>query len=172
MGRVPELARVRLTPLTVADTEEMHEVLSAPALYEYIGGAPPTVAELRERYERWARGSPEPGTEWLNWVIRLPGDGTAIGTVQATLRDDGALGRVAELAWLVGVPWQGRGYAGEAVLAMLALLRPLGVERLVAFVAPANAASAAVARAAGLEPTAHVRDGEVRWSGYLSASQM
>src|ERR1700693_2326 len=49
---------------------------------------------------------------------RLP-DGTAVGTVQApgsTLADART---VADVAWVIGIAWQGRGYAGEAALALV-----------------------------------------------------
>lgn len=163
-----ELERVLLTPLTVADAEEMSHVLSAPELYAFIGGAPPTASELRVRYARWARGARDPGVEWLNWVIRLIGEERAIGTVQATVREDSE-GREAELAWIVGVPWQGRGYGKEAMRGVVASLRTRGIERLCAFVHPGNAASAAVARAVGMVAGSERRDGEIR---YCSASQM
>ena len=39
----------------------------------------------------------------------------------------------------------------------------MGVERFVAHVGPANAASEAVTRRAGMTPTEDVRDGERRW---------
>ena len=171
MSPVPhslELERVLLTPLTVADAEEMSDVLAAPELYAFIGGCPPTAIELRERYARWARGAPDPGVEWLNWVIRLIREDRAIGTVQATLREDPE-GREAELAWIVGAAWQGHGYATEAMRGVVASLRSRGVDRFCAFVHPGNAASAAVARALGMVVGADRRDGEVR---YFSASQM
>ena len=37
----------------------MAEVLGDERLHEFIGGHPPTLAELRERYRRLAEGSPD-----------------------------------------------------------------------------------------------------------------
>jgi hypothetical protein len=66
----------------------MVAVLGDPALYEFTGGEPPTLDELRERYERQAVGrSPDRSEEWLNWIVRITDDGHAIGFVQATIRD-------------------------------------------------------------------------------------
>ncbi|MDX2290691.1 MULTISPECIES: GNAT family N-acetyltransferase, partial [Streptomyces] len=62
-----------------------------------------------------------------------------------------------------GTAWQGRGYASEAARALVGWLRPR-VRTVVAHVHPDHAASAAVARAAGLVPTDEVQDGEVRWA--------
>jgi hypothetical protein len=42
--------RLRLTPLTVQDADAMVDVLADPELYTFIGGQPPTLEELRERY--------------------------------------------------------------------------------------------------------------------------
>src|SRR5207249_10102768 len=96
---------------------------------------------------------------WLNWVVRL-WDGTAIGTVQATVRP----GPRAMLAWIIGVPWQGHGYAAEAARALAGWLADHGVTDLGASIHPDNLASAAVARRLGLCPGSAGADGEVLWA--------
>jgi RimJ/RimL family protein N-acetyltransferase len=53
-----------------------------------------------------------------------------------------------------------RGYGAEAVRAVVEWLDVASVE---AHIAPENAASAAVARGAGLRPTSELHDGEVVW---------
>lgn len=75
---------------------------------------------------------------------------------------DGA-GPVAEIAWVVGTPWQGRGIATEAVRALVDRLGAEGVRSYVAHIHPDHAASAAVAAAAGLAPTDERHEGEIRW---------
>src|SRR5499427_8995180 len=102
-------ARLRLVPLTVADAAEMVDVLSGEALYAYTGGSPPGLDELRARYARQASGrSPDGREEWRNWIIRREPGGQAVGYVQATIAGQG---RRAEIAWVVGLEWQGQGYA-------------------------------------------------------------
>ncbi|MER8041039.1 GNAT family N-acetyltransferase [Streptomyces hydrogenans] len=150
-------ARLELVPLEVSHAEEMAGVLGDPALHAFIGGVPEGLEELRARYARWEAGAPEPGTAWCNWVVRSREDGRLVGTVQATV-----VGDTAEVAWVVGTAWQGRGYASEAARALVGWLRPR-VRTVVAHVHPDHAASAAVARATGLVPTGEVQDGEVRW---------
>jgi RimJ/RimL family protein N-acetyltransferase len=150
--------RLELLPLRVEHADEMALVLSDPALHTFIGGVPETAPELRARYARMVAGSPEPEVVWCNWVIRLRADGCLAGTVQATVR-----GAEAEVAWMVGTPWQGRGIATEAALSMLRDLEAQGVRSFVAHIAPGHAASAAVARALGLAPTEVWNDGEIRW---------
>jgi RimJ/RimL family protein N-acetyltransferase len=150
--------RLDLLPLRVEDAGEMAGVLSGPALHTFIGGAPLGVAELRTRYERLVAGSPDPDVSWCNWVLRLRAQARLVGTVQATVR-----GESAEIAWVVGTDWQGRGFAREAARGLVGLLGRRHIRTVVAHVHPDHHASAAVARAAGLAPTGELHDGEVRW---------
>jgi RimJ/RimL family protein N-acetyltransferase len=80
--------------------------------------------------------------------------------VQATVTEGGER---AEVAWVIGVPWQGRGYAGDAASALVRALLDCGVRHVVAHIHPEHAASASVARRAGLEPTDVEVHGERRW---------
>lgn len=154
--------RLELLPLRVEHAEEMAVVLDDPALHAFTGGAPQTPQGLRSRYRRLVAGSCDPAVGWLNWVIRLREARCLAGTVQATVRFDSP-DTVAEVAWVVGTPWQGRGIAGEAARALVDRLRRQGVRTVVAHIHPDHAASAAVATAAGLESTGEWHDGEVRW---------
>ena len=144
----------------------MLALFADPELYGFIGGAPPTLGELDARFARWALGSPRPGEAWHNWVIRLQADGSAVGHLQATVVDGGeddAGARTADIAWLVGTAWQGRGYATESARALVRWLESSGVRTITAHVHPDHAASARVSAAAGLEPTEEIEDGEVVW---------
>ncbi|MFJ9522112.1 GNAT family N-acetyltransferase [Kitasatospora sp. NPDC101801] len=154
--------RLTLLPLLVEHAEEMAEVLSDPDLHGFIGGEPLSPGDLRARYGRMTAGSPDPAVGWLNWVLRLDGPDHLVGTVQATVTTDPA-GSVAEIAWLVGTPWQGRGFAVESARALVGWLGERSVRTVLAHVHPGHRASAAVARAAGLLPTEEWQDGEVRW---------
>jgi RimJ/RimL family protein N-acetyltransferase len=99
---------------------------------------------------------------WCNWVARRREDGQPVGTVQATLTRDG--GRwTAAIAWVVGVPWQRRGYATEAALALVGWLGGQEVDEIVAHIHPGHLASAQVAARAGLRPTPDQVDGEQVW---------
>ncbi|MFD5493790.1 GNAT family N-acetyltransferase [Streptomyces sp. NPDC001812] len=154
--------RLDLLPLDVEHAEEMAAVLSDPALHTFIGGAPDTPHALRSRYRRLAAGSPDPAVSWLNWVIRLRDASCLTGTVQATVSPSGH-GPVAEIAWVVGTSWQGRGIAGEAARGLVAWLTRQPVHTVIAHIHPDHRASAAVATAAGLTPTGERHEGEIRW---------
>jgi len=165
---VIETDRLVLTPLTVADADAMVHVLADPRLYEFIGGTAPTVDRLRRQYRSQVVGHSDDGAQdWFNWIVRLRDRGRAVGTVQATMFAGTERG---EIAWIIGTPWQGNGYATEAATALADWLRRRGVRRLTAHVHPEHAASAAVARRAGLEQTGRLYDGEQRWEWRAKAA--
>jgi RimJ/RimL family protein N-acetyltransferase len=150
--------RIELTSITPEDAANMVEVLSGVKLYTFIGGLAPSLNELYERYIRLAVGrSPDGRQEWYNWVIRHRLDGQAIGTVQATIFDDG---QRAEIAWIVGLRWQRQGYATEAAHALVDWLDNRGVPYITAHVHPNHQASITVASRIGLLPTDHFFEGE------------
>ncbi|MFE5819203.1 GNAT family N-acetyltransferase [Streptomyces sp. NPDC056479] len=151
--------RLDLVPLRMEHSDEMAVVLSDPALHRFIGGTPDTPEGLRARYARLAAGSPEPGVSWCNWVLRLRAESSLVGTVQATITGDDS----AEIAWVVGTSWQGRGLASEAARGLVVWLRAVSVRTVVAHIHPDHHASAAVAAAAGLSVTEEEQEGERRW---------
>ncbi|MCC2276758.1 GNAT family N-acetyltransferase [Streptomyces sp. ET3-23] len=134
--------RLTLLPLQAGHAEEMATVLSDPDLHTFTGSTPETAQALRARYERWAAGSPDPAA---------------------------SRGACAEIAWVVGTPWQRQGIATEAARGLVAWLRSRShsrshvVHTVVTHIHPDHRASAAVATAAGLAPTSRRQDGEVRW---------
>lgn len=156
--------RLRLVPVRVAHVDAMVEVLGDPALYALIGGSPPSAADLTRRYRRWERPWSDDGCEgWLNWTAFRTGDDVAVGTVQATTAV-AAGGLSAEVAWIIGVPFQGFGYATEAAAAVVGWLVEHGARDVHAHIAPDHPASEAVARRIGMRATGDFRDdGEQRW---------
>ena len=161
--------RLRLEPLRVDHAEEMATVLADPGLYVFTGGEPPTVDELRERYTAQARGASADGAEtWHNWIVRLAETGEAIGYVQATVTRATAS---ADVAWVTGQRWQGRGYATEAARGMVAALADEGVSTITAHVLPENTPSERVAKRIGLAPTDRVEDDERIWHGVVDRTR-
>ncbi|MBA3418740.1 MAG: GNAT family N-acetyltransferase [Geodermatophilaceae bacterium] len=157
-----QTARLFLEPLRTEHAGEMLDVLSDDRLYRFIGGQPPTYAELVDQYTRQVVGhSADCSERWLNWIVREAETQAATGYVQATVDSEPA---VAAVAWVIGTRHQGRGYATEAATAMVAWLRADGVGRVMADVHPEHHASNAVARRLGLAPTGEIVDGELRWA--------
>jgi RimJ/RimL family protein N-acetyltransferase len=150
--------RLALLPLQVGYAEEMAKVLSDPDLYAFTGGEPATAEALADRYERQTAGSPDPSDSWLNWVISSLESDALVGYVQATVVAD-----TAEVAWVVGTSWQGRGYAKEAAQGLVDWLAAQGTRTVIAHVHPDHQASALVAAVAGLTRTDQLQDGEYRW---------
>jgi RimJ/RimL family protein N-acetyltransferase len=158
-------ARLQLEPLRVEHAAEAFAVFDDARLHTWTGGSPYSPDRLRERYGRQAAGRSPDGTRgWLNWMLRRTGDGRLVGTVQATAHRPAPDRLEAELAWVIGHPYQGNGYGREAALAMADWLRAHGVTALAAHIHPENAASIGIARALGLTATNTVVDGEIRWT--------
>ena len=133
--RTIEAERIVLEPQAASHAEEMFEVLSDPAIYEYENEPPQSLEWLQERFRKLESRRSADGTQhWLNWVIRVQGRGL-IGYVQATVYPDSRAAIAYELA---SRHW-GRGFATVAVLAMIPeLVRDYGVRRLTAVFKQAN----------------------------------
>jgi RimJ/RimL family protein N-acetyltransferase len=154
--------RLVLTPLRQADADAMAAVLDDEQLHEFIGGHPAGYADLHRRYGRLAAGSGDPDQIWLNWIVRLGVDQQPIGTAQATVTRLGD-GWAAAIAWVIGVPWQARGFATEAAQALIGWLQGQGTNVVTANIHPDHHASAKVAARAGLTATTEEIDGERVW---------
>jgi RimJ/RimL family protein N-acetyltransferase len=143
--------RLTLVPLSPEDADEMAAVLADPDPEQ----------ELRARYKRWTAESPDPEVSWCNWVIQLRNPRCLTVKVQATIST--ADEPLAEVAWVVGTSWQGQGIATEAARALISWLGHQSVHFAIAHIHPRHWASATVAAATGLTPTAQLEDGETRW---------
>lgn len=151
--------RLVLEPLTVHHADEMVEVLDDRRLHTHIGGEPLSLPELRARYARLAEGpSPFHQEGWLNWIVRRSRDGRAIGTVQATVTPTETW-----IAWVIGMPYQGFGFATEAARALVDWLHAQSVRTIVASIHPDNTPSKAVATKLGMYPTPRTSGEETIW---------
>lgn len=156
-----------MQPLRIEDADDLAALLFDAAIYRFIGGQPDSVESLAGRYRQLAAAVPPDESErWLNWVVRDRASGATVGTVQATLRDSWAM-----VAWIIGVKFQGRGFAREAATALVEWLPSQGVDAVEAHVHPDHGVSAAVAAAAGLAPTAEIVEGEIVWRRRFDTSR-
>ncbi len=141
--------RLTLEPQVAAHAEEMFEVLSDPAIYEFENAPPRSVERLRERYAMLeTRRSPSGDEHWLNWVVRVASS-EAVGYVQATVHADGR----ASIAYELGSAHWGKGYASEAVTSMVAeLVAHYGVRTLSAVLERRNHRSLRLLERLGFVP--------------------
>jgi [ribosomal protein S5]-alanine N-acetyltransferase len=110
-----ETGSLTLEPQVADHAPALFVVLSDPAIYEHENAPPPSEDWLRERFARLESRRSTDGTElWLNWVVRLPSS-ELIGYVQATVYPDAR----AAIAYELGSAYWGRGFARQAVAAMI-----------------------------------------------------
>ncbi|ASO21406.1 RimJ/RimL family protein N-acetyltransferase [Actinoalloteichus hoggarensis] len=159
--------RLMLEPLLLEHAEPMAQALADPRLHTFIGGSPASPEQLRLRYRTLLAGSPDDGVSWCNWALRTRCDDRIVGTVGATVFISRP-GRPTEMSWVLGMPWQGRGLAKEAALALAEWLARQGVQVLEACIHPDHHASGRVAASAGMRPTNRESDGEIVWQAVLS----
>lgn len=167
-----ESLRLTLEPLRVDHADEMAPLLADAELYTFTSADPPTLDELRARYARQVTGRSPDGIEsWLNWIVRRRDDGRAVGFVQAAISPDPPPPApvTAVLAWVLGIRFQGQGYAREAAGALADWLQSVGVQRLAAYIDAQHTASMGVAQALGLRPTADRVEGEVVWERLIGS---
>jgi RimJ/RimL family protein N-acetyltransferase len=108
-------ARLVLEPQMAAHAEPMYALLQDPAIYRYENEPPQSLDWLRERFRRLeSRTSADGREQWVNWVVRLR-DSELIGYVQATVCEASP----TAIAYVFASAWWGRGYASEAVSAMM-----------------------------------------------------
>ena len=111
--------RLTIEALDVRHATGLFEALDDERVGRYLGGPDvPNVEATVARIESVNAG-PGPGwdEQWLNWAVLL--DGTVIGRVEATLRHDTSQPGVAEVAYVFGPRWWGKGYATESTAWMI-----------------------------------------------------
>jgi ribosomal-protein-alanine N-acetyltransferase len=125
---------VRIEPQQPDHAEGLFAALADPRIYRFLDDAPPaSVAALRARIERQARGPEEGGACWLNWTVFR--GARIVGYTQATI----ATGGTASIAYVLSPEVWGQGVAFAACRLMLRTLIERGDVR--AFVADAMLAN-------------------------------
>lgn len=116
--------RLQVRPMTEADVDAMWEWRRLPEVNRWLGLAPDTIEAFRERYR-------DPDRLAAMYLIELlPGDDSdprPIGDVMIRIGDgwaqlevaDQAKGVEAELGWVLDPTYTGRGYATEAIRAVI-----------------------------------------------------
>jgi RimJ/RimL family protein N-acetyltransferase len=162
---IPRLATARLVLRAPhpADFERFAANAADPLAREHIGG-------VLSRRDAWRHFNSMAG-QWVVqrigwWMVEEPAVGV-LGTVGVFRRETGP---ELEIGWSIDRPHWGKGYASEAAKAALdyGAAQP-GGERIIAYVAPVNAASCAVAEKIGMKREAEVEFYEAKhWLYVLS----
>ena len=134
--------RLALEPLQPRHAPLLFQTLSDPSIYTFIPFDPPkSVEALTERYGHLSVGHSADGKDiWLNFALRKLENNAYIGTVQATVT-----GKLAYVAYELGPQHWGKGYATEAVRALIGhLFTACGIEVIRAETDTRNDPSAAL----------------------------
>ncbi len=158
---VLETARLRLRGWRDGDLDELAEIYADREVTRWIG-----LPDGLSRADAWRRLALLTGHWTLRgygpWAVEDLASGRLAGHV-GLWQPDGWPG--LEVVWLLGRPWQGRGYAVEAARASLGFaFERLGADRVISLIEPANEPSARVAERIG------ERRGElIPWHGVEAA---
>jgi RimJ/RimL family protein N-acetyltransferase len=149
--------RVALRELVPADAEAMYAYRSDPAVSRYQSWEPAATDDILAFIERLAETQPFTAGTWHQLAIVLRSTGDLIGDCGVHVL--GAEPRQAEIGITVAGAHQGRGYARDALGALLELLfGTLRLHRVYGSVDPRNAPSIALLLRAGFRQEAHLRE--------------
>lgn len=139
--------RLELRRTRIDDAAAMFDVLADPEMYAFIPrNAPKAIADVEARFARVIQETaPDRLDQWLNWTVWLRETGAGIGTIEATVKSD----HHAEIGYLFDPRVWRRGYAREAVSAMLEHLSQNGATGFEASIDIRNVASKALAASLG-----------------------
>lgn len=163
-------ARLLLRPYTEDDHDALLAIRSREDVTRYLYFGPQTPAQVRKTIERRITAT----------VLESEGDSIILAIVT---RDSGAFvgdinfnyvseeNSFGEIGFVINPDQRGRGYAGEAAAAMLALgFRDLGLHRIIGRCDARNKASARVMEKLGMRREAHFLENEFvkgEWSDEL-----
>lgn len=133
-----ETRRLLLRETTVADVDAFYELYKDPLITQYMEDLyedPEEERRYTEDYIRNIYGFYEFGI----WTVIEKASGAVIGRAGLNVREGY---EDPELGFMIGVPYQRKGYAKEALTGILDYAEnELGIEKLLAFVRPGNEVS-------------------------------
>lgn len=146
-----ETGRVILRPRTMADIDDCFAMDRDPEVTKFIPGpwndpeahrlflTSRIQADFGDGLGYWSVFAKENPQQFLGWILLIPAD---------------AVGPEIEIGWRLNRLTWGNGYATDAARPVLAhAFATLGLERVIADIAPGNTASIRVAEKLGLSPT-------------------
>ena len=157
--------RLSLRPAVAADVDATWRIRRIDSVVQWLTAAPKDREEYRARFE-------DPGRLAKTLVVEL--DGEVIGDLMLAIEDawaqaevaDRARGVQAELGWCIDPAYGGRGYATEAVKALVRLcFEDLGLRRLTANCFADNVSSWRLMERLGMRRELHTRRESLHRSG-------
>ncbi len=144
--------RLSLRVLNMDDKEQFFKYRSNPEIYRFQSWKPSSIEEIEAFIELNLAAIPNTPCTWLQLAVCLK-DGRLIGDIGIHFLDDGCQ---VELGYTISPDYQGRGYAREAVQAVIDFLFfSLGKHRITASVDPGNLSSIKLLEKMGFRKEAH-----------------
>ena len=150
----PRLALRRLAP---SDAEAMFEYRSRPDVARFQTWEPQSLEQVHSFVEGLLNVEPDTPGAWFQLAITLQESGLLIGDCGLHFLAEET--RQAEVGITLAPTYQGKGYATEALEAVLDyLLVTLGKHRVCATVDPRNQPSVTLLKRVGMRQEAHLRE--------------
>lgn len=160
-----ETDRCYIRETTEADVDAFWEIYQNEEITRYTEGLYPTI-EKEKQYAKEYREKVYGFYGFGVWTILKKETGEIIGRAGFSYRDGY---EEPEIGFVIGVPWQGQGYAYEVCSALLEYGKvELGFENVQAFVVPENEASVKLCRKLGMECCGQVKINQVLHSRFYS----
>ena len=152
--RILETKRCLIRESTEGDVEAFYGIYSNPTITQYMEDLYPDV-EQEKQYIREYAEKVYSFYEHGIWTVVEKESGAVIGRAGLDCREGY---QEAELGFVIGVPWQRKGYAYEVCSAILAYgAEQLGFQKIQAFVEPGNIASLELCAKLGMKFLERVR---------------
>ncbi len=157
-------ARCLIRETVPGDVDAFYQIYSHPAITEYMEGLYPDVEEERQ----YVRDYIEKVYTFFGfgvWTVVERESGDVIGRAGFSYREGFD---EPELGFIIGVPWQRRGYAEEVCRAVLAYgWSALEFEQVQALVEPGNVPSIKLCEKLGFRKAADVSVGEKEYCRFI-----
>lgn len=153
-----ETVRLTLESVAICHAAEMVQLLADEALHRFVPSDPPTLHALEDTYRYWEkRISPKGDELWLNWIAREKRSKLAIGHFQAGIKASGE----ASIAYTVGIKFQRRGFALEALKEICQFLEnKIKAAPIKAWIDTRNIASISLVKKLGMNQIATIENAD------------
>ena len=147
--------RLILSRLSAADSTSLFAYRSLPEVFRYQSWEPQSLDDAIGFIDGLACNLLDTSGTWFQFGVRLRESGELIGDLGVRLLQDG---QQAEIGFTLAPSAQGRGFAAEAVAAVLDFLfERLGKHRVFASADPRNQSSLRLLQRVGMRQEAHFR---------------